>query len=644
MRSGLAAGLASLLIGLTLALGGGAGYAAPIVAQETPLFAPAVAAGNMPPVAQRLPTYPRIVDLPSLGRETGQSGGTWRMLMGDQRDLRMMTIYSYARLVVFDEELHVIPDILQSLEVVEDKVFTLHLREGHKWSDGEPFTAEDFRYWWEDVANDHDLSPSGPNASLLVRGKPPRFEVLDATTVRYSWDEPNPAFLPALAGAQPVYIYMPAHYLKQFNRRFADKDSLAARVKKAHVMDWASLHERMSRQYRPENPDLPTLEPWRNTTKPPAEEFVFERNPYFHRIDQAGHQLPYIDHIRMALGTASLVPAKTASGDATLQARYLGFEDYTFLKGNEAVNHYHVRLWEQSFGSYAALMPNLNASDPVWRGLLRDVRVRRALSLGINRHDINQALFFGLARESGNTVLPQSPLFKPEYATAWCTFDPDKANALLDEAGLGKRDADGTRLLPDGRRAEIVVETPTENTSFTDILELVQDDWAKLGIRAFPHPAGRDLFRQHILSGQTVMAISDGIDNGAPSDSIEPDDLAPTRQSQFQWSRWGQYFESDGHEGDAVDLPEAVQLVDLYRQWRRSTGSAEREAVWTKMLAINADQVFTIGVVNGTQQPVVIKDVMRNVPEKGLFGFEPSAYFGIYMPDTFWIADAQPGG
>ena len=354
--------------------------------------------------------------------------------------------------------------------------------------------------------------------------------------------------------------------------------------------------------------------------------------------------MPYIDRVQLSLGTTSLVPAKTASGDATLQARYLNFEDYTFLKGNEAVNRYKVRLWEQSFGSFAALMPNLNASDPVWRAVLRDARVRRALSLGINRHDINQALFFGLARESANTVLPQSPLYKPAYATAWSTYDPARANALLDEAGLTKRDTDGTRLLPDGRRMEIVVETPTESNDFVDILELVQDDWAKLGVRAFTHPAGRDLFRQRILSGQTVMAISNGIDNGAPSETIEPDDLAPIHESQFQWSRWGLYFESDGHEGDAVDLPDAAKLVELYRQWRRSTGPSEREAAWTEMLALNADQVFTIGIVNGTQQPVVVSDAMHNVPQQGLFGFEPSGFFGIYMPDTFWIAAATGGG
>jgi peptide/nickel transport system substrate-binding protein len=633
-----------LLLAALLALIGIAGARAEVpTPRETPLFQADVAAGKLPPAAERLPKYPRIVDLPSMRRETGRPGGTWRMLMSDQRDLRMMTIYSYARLVTFDDKLHFVPDILQSIEVDDDKVFTMHLREGHKWSDGKAFTAEDFRYYWEDIANNHDLSPTGPNAALLVRGKPPRFEVLDPLTVRYSWEEPNPAFLPALAGAQPLFIFMPAHYLKKFNEKYADKDKLAAAVKKAKVMNWAALHERMSRQYRSDNPDLPTLDPWRNTTKPPAEQFVFERNPYFHRVDQDGNQLPYIDRVQVSVGTASLIPAKTASGDTTLQARYLSFEDYTFLKQNEHLNRYKVRLWENSQGSFAAIMPNLNVRDLVWRAVLRDVRFRRALSLGINRHDINQALFFGLARESGDTVLPQSPLFKPDYATRWSTFDPDQANSLLDQAGLDKRGADGYRLLPDGRRADVVIETAGDNSDYVDILELVRDDWEKLGLRAFTHPSHRDIFRQHILSGQTVFSIAAGIDNGAPTQAIEPDDLAPAHETQFQWPRWGLYQESDGHEGEPIDLPAAQELSDLFKAWRRSTGPEERREIWGKMLALNADQVFTIGIVNGTKQPVVVSDAMRNVPEQALYGFEPSAYFGIYLPDTFWLTDAPEG-
>ena len=635
--------LRTLVASLLLLAGPLAAWAEFVTPQETPMFAADVAAGKLPPVAERLPKFPRIIDMPATKRETGHSGGTWRMLMSDQRDLRMMTIYSYARLVVFDDELRFVPDILQSLEVTDDKVFTLHLREGHKWSDGQPFTAEDFRYYWDDVANNPQLSPSGPNASLLVSKKPPRFEVIDPLTVRYSWDEPNPAFLPALAGPQPLYIFMPSHYLKQFHAAYAQKDKLDASVKKAKVMNWSSLHERMSRQYRPENPSLPTLEPWRNSTAPPAEQFVFERNPYFHRVDQEGHQLPYIDKVQMSLGTASLIPAKTASGDTSLQARYLSFEDYTFLKQNETLNRYKVRLWENSQGSFAAIMPNLNTRDPVWRTLVRDVRFRRALSLGINRHDINQALFYGLAHESANTILSDSPLFKPDYATAWSTFDPAQANTLLDEAGLAKRGSDGFRLLPDGRPANVVVENAGDNNDFVDIMELVGDDWSKIGMRTFTHSTHRDIFRQHILDGSTVFSIAPGIDNGAPTSAIEPDDLAPTNEAQFQWPRWGLNQESDGHEGDPIDLPAAQALSDLYKAWRHSSGPEQRRDIWQKMLDINAQQVFTIGIVNGTKQPVVIADQMRNVPDAALYGFEPSAYFGIYMPDTFWFADA-PGG
>ncbi len=610
---------------------------------ETPFFQARVDAGTLPPVAERLPKQPRVMDLPAMGRETGQPGGTWRMLMGDQRDLRMMTIYSYARLVVVDDKLNFVPDILAAVDVEQGRVFTLHIREGHKWSDGEPFTAEDFRYSWEDVANNKRLSPSGPNLALIANGKPPKFEVLDALTVRYSWDDPNPGFLPALAAAQPVYIYMPSHYLKQFHERYADMAELEKQVKETHVMDWGALHERRSRQYRPENPKLPTLEPWRNMTRPPAEQFSFERNPYFHRVDNKGQQLPYIDTVLMSLGTTNLVPAKTASGEANLQGRYLHFEDYTFLKATERLHGYHARLWTDGFGAYAALYPNLNAKDPVWRKVLRDVRFRRALSLGINRHDINQVIFFGLARESANTVLPKSPLFRPELAGAYADYDVDKANQLLDDMGLDKRDGDGTRLLPDGRRAEITVETAGEDTTFGDILELVGSDWAKLGLRAYAHPSHLDIFRKRIVNGETLISISQGLDNGLPTAQFEPDQLAPLHEAQHQWPRWGLNYESAGREGEPVDMPEAQRLVDLYHEWRHSSTIEEQRDTWAKMLEINADQVFTIGILNGTRQPVVISDRLRNVPEEAIWSFEPGAFLGIYLPDTFWFADASKG-
>jgi len=633
--------LALLLAPLLVPLPATAGPAPDM--RETPALAPLVASGELPPVAQRIPEHPRVIDLPAMGRDIGKFGGDLRMVMADQRDIRMITIYSYARLVVFDEHSELQPDILESFDVEEGRKFTLHLRPGHKWSDGKPFTAEDFRYWWEDVANNKRLSPGGPPMSMMAHGEPPTFEVIDPLTVRYTWKYPNPVFLPALAGPQPLYIFMPAHYLRQFHQRYADKDALATATRAARVRDWGALHERMSRQYRPENPSLPTLEPWQNTTAPPSELFVFKRNPFYHRIDTQGRQLPYIDSIRMSLASASLIPAKVGSGESDLQARYLRFDNYTFLKEAEQRNNYQVRLWERAEGAWFALLPNMNAADPVWRELMCDVRVRRALSLGINRRDINQVIFFGLAKESANTVLPQSSLFEPRLAAAYARYDVTDANRLLDEAGLSRRDSDGIRLLPDGRRMEFNVETAGEGTEQSDVLELVADDWLKIGVKIFPRSTQSDVFRRRIFSGQTVMSVWQGLDNGIPGPDVEPDEIAPSNSLQYQWPRWGQYVESMGRNGEPIDDPEVAKLAELHRDWRRSTTREERRQIWEKMLAIQADQVFTIGVVNQTAQPVVVSNRLRNVPVRGLFSFEPGAFFGVYMPDTFWFVDADGG-
>ncbi len=632
----------ALLLGSAALAGAGLprfAQAAPFsgTAIDSPFFVDRVASGALPPVAARLPSTPRIIDLEALGRQSGRHGGNIRMLMGDQRDIRMMTLYGYTRLMVYDLNLDLVPDVLESCDVEEGRIFTLRLRQGHRWSDGSPFTSEDFRYWWEDVANNKRLSPGGPPQALFSANELPIFEVLSETEIRYSWKTPNPVFLPALAGAQPTYIFMPSGYLKQFHERHAPKQELAQRVKENRVRDWGALHERLSRMYRPENPKLPTLEPWRNTTALPAEQFVFERNPFFHRIDGQGRQLPYADQVTLTIGTSSLVPAKAAAGEADLQARYIRFDNYTFLKEASKRMNFDVKLWRRAEGAYFALMPNLNAIDPVWRDLNRDVRYRRAISVAINRKDVNKVIFFGLAKESGNTALPESPLYDPKFVSLWTQHDPALANRLLDEIGLAKRDDDGIRLLSDGRRLEFTIETAGENTEETDILDLLKQDFLDVGIKIYPRSSQRDVFRRRIVAGQTVMSAWAGMDNALVTSDMEPDALAPTSSAQFQWPRWGQFIETSGREGERPALPEVVELVRLYEQWRVSSTRDERRAVWLKMLAINADELFTIGVINSTLQPIVASKDLRNVPDAGLYSFEPGAFIGRYMPDTFWF-------
>jgi peptide/nickel transport system substrate-binding protein len=588
------------------------------------------------PASAGPPDEPSMVEMNGY-KSVGKPGGELNMLVGRTKDTRLMVVYGYARLVAYNEAFELVPDILKDVEVEDGRVFTMHLRPGHRWSDGEPFTSEDFRYWWEDVANNEQMMPVGPPAELHVDGELPEVEIIDELTVRYRWSSPNPLFLPALAGATPTFIYMPAHYLKQFHEKYADPDKLAALVDNAQARDWAQLHGRMDEMYDLTNPDLPTLQPWRPTTPPPATRFVFERNEHFHRVDSGGQQLPYIDRVVFDVVDDKLIPVKTGAGETDLQSRGLFFKHYTFLKESEERSHLNTFLWEEARGAHLAIYPNLNAKDEVWRALFRDVRFRRALSLGIDRDEINQIMYFGLGTGGANTVLPKSPLFKPEYRDTWADYDLEQANALLDEIGLTERSEEDLRLLPDGRPMELIVETAGEETEQSDILELVGESWLKLGIKIHTKPSQREVFRNRVFAGDALMSVWYGLENGIPSAEMSPNEFAPTTQQQLQWPKWGQHFETEGTAGEAPDEPEAAKLLELFKAWRTASDSEERGAIWHAILKIYGDQVYSIGLISGVMQPVAVRETLHNVPEEAVYNWEPGAQFGVYRPDTFWF-------
>ncbi|KZB68234.1 peptide ABC transporter substrate-binding protein [Thalassospira lucentensis] len=603
---------------------------------EIPYFKDAVSKGELPPMAERLPEHPKVIDFTAENKEIGKYGGDLVTIMGRSRDIRMAVVYAYTRLIGYEEDLNLKPDILESLDVNDaGNEFTLHIRKGHKWSDGEPFTAEDFRYFWEDIVNNDELFPVGPPRFLFVGDEPATFEVLDEYTVRYSWSQPNPFFLTELAATRPPFIYRPAHYLKQFHENYRDAAELDAIVKKRGLRSWAVLHTDKDRPYRLENIERPSLEPWLIRTEEPSDRFIFERNPYYHRVDPDGNQLPYIDRMIFNISNAKLVPAKVGAGEVDLQSRILSLQDYTFLKQSEPQQNFKVNLWDVGYGAYAALYPNLTCSDPVWRKLLRDVRFRRALSLAINRTEINRVMFFGLATPTNNTVLPKSPLFKPEYRESYIKFDVKKANALLDEVGLTKRNDDGIRLMPDGRPLEIIVETMGENPEHDDMLELISDSWKQIGVKLFVKGLQREVLRNRAYSGETVMSIFNGVDSGLATPATVPAEFVPIQQDSLQWPKWGQYFQTNGEAGEAPDLPAAKELMELYGKWVKGNDAARKEA-WQGILDINAENMFSIGLIGNVPQPVVVRNDLRNVPEKGIHSWEPGAFFGIYRPDTFW--------
>jgi peptide/nickel transport system substrate-binding protein len=607
--------------------------------QESTFWQSDVDAGSLPPVAERVPDAPKIVDLKLRNRELGQQGGTLRTMVTRSKDVRQMVVYGYGRLVGFNERYELVADILKSFENEDDKKFTLHLRPGHKWSDGNPFTSEDFRYFWENVANNELLSPSGPVDFLRVEGELPTVSFPDAHTLIYEWSKPNPQFLQMLAEARPPFIYRPSHYLKSYHADFTDEEDLRERLYEARVRSWAALHNRQDNMYKFDNPDLPTLQPWMMATKDGKSRFLFVRNPYYHRVDTNGVQLPYVDVIEMQVVAPGLVAAKSNAGEVDLQARGLDFKDAAILKKGEASGGYKTKLWGNGTASQIAIYPNLNYNDEGWRDVMRDVRFRRALSLAINRKTINKGLYFGLAKPGGMTVLPISPFFKEKNRDAWAIRDLEAANALLDEMGLDKRDKDGFRLLPDGRPAWVVIETAGERQEVENALQIITDNWAEIGVKLIMRPLERDILRNRVYAGETMASTWFGWDNGLPQPYTSPSYLAPWDQAFQSWPKWGQYHQNHGAVGEPPDLPAAIELNDLAHQWTKAYSSVDRGLIWQQMVDIHADNVFAIGIINGAPQPVVVSNSLRNVPEKAIWAWSPGAHFGVHRPDEFFFAE-----
>jgi len=610
--------------------------------QESASLNEAVKSGLLPSVENRIPDDPLIVDLQSKSRDFGKQGGTLRTMVTRTKDTRQMVVYGYARLVIFNEKYALTPDILANLENEKNKKFTLHLRNGHRWSDGEPFTSADFEYWWIHVANNKELTPSGPPDFLRVDGKLPKVSFPDPQTVIYEWEKSNPQFIQTLAQARPPFIFRPAHYLKHYHQEFADPYLLKHAIKKKKVRSWAALHNKLDNMYKFDNADLPTLQPWVIDKKGTKRRRIFTRNPYYHRIDAQGVQLPYIDRIEMSVVGAGLVAAKTNAGEVDLQARGLSFKDISILKkGEKDGGKYKTLLWANGAASQITIYPNLNYADPTWRRVLRDIRFRRALSISIDRRIINRTLYFGLAVESAMTALPASPFYDPDNRSAWAQFDTALANELLDEMGLDERRADGIRLLHDGRPLQLVVETSGERQEVENALSIITDTWRDIGVKLIVRPLERDILRNRVNAGTTMAAVWFGWDNGIPQPYTSPAYLAPRQQDFFAWPKWGQYYQTGGEAGEKPDMLEARRLLYLAVSWDQAFTDRQRSKIWRKMLKIHAEQVYGISVLTEAPQPVVVSNKLRNVPQKAIWSWEPGAHFGIHRMDEFYLMTAE---
>ena len=426
---------------------------------EAPMLAALVSAGSLPPVDDRLPDVPQVVEpQASLGQSIGEYGGTANVLHlrpDLTRDGWYLAGTDPFLRIDFDQST-IVTNMPERYELSGDGMtFTFKLRAGMKWSDGEPFGLHDIEFWHTDILQNESLTPSVPGG-FAPGGEVMRYEAVDETTARLHFSAPHPLFTTLLVGGWGGVLTPPSHYLKQFHiAHNSDADKVA---KEAGFDAWHQYFNDRNRHFIgfPMKPDLPTLNPYTQTRKE-TDLLVYERNPFYWKVDSEGNQLPYIDRIvSRRLEELQVYYGKIISGEADFAAaegHTVNFQEFPMFKENEAAGQYRVLLWQYTNQSSPTLMLNQTLEgDDVLRDLFREVNFRRALSLAIDRHEINEVLYFGRAKPTQINALSTSKYYNPDYDDSWAQFDPDRANQMLDELGLEWDRNREFRLRSDGKR------------------------------------------------------------------------------------------------------------------------------------------------------------------------------------------------
>jgi len=588
---------------------------------EAPMLAELVKQGKLPPVEKRLPENPLVVEPVE---EIGKYGGTWRFAMLGPGDISIYIPIFAEPLVKWNRTGNgIIPNVAEKWEVKRAyKEFVFYLRKGMKWSDGQPLTADDIMFWYEDILQNKELAPSFPSW-LVVADTPVVVKKINDYTVSFVFKEPNVVFLENVCfqgggggGTLSIMIH-PKHYLKQFHPKYTPKEQLEKTAKEMGFTTWYALFWNRADFYT--NPDCPVLSPWK-VTSPLAGRSVhiLERNPYYWKVDPAGNQLPYIDRISASIvENAEVVNMKALSGELDFQYKHITLNNYPLLKENEAKGGYSVLLWPTALGSNCAFMPNLNHKDPVLKALFNNRNFRIGLSYAINRDEINKLCYLGLAQPRQATVVPECPYYTPGLEKLYAEYDPKKANEYLDKAGLNKRDKDGYRLRPDGKPLQLTIEfTPSgEFGPWPDVVELVTKYWNAVGLRVAYKSMDRALFDIRRASTEfdiMVWAWGRGLTPLIQPVFIFP--VIPTTGAPL-YARW---YSSGGKTGEKP-TGDILRAMYMYNRFKRTIDDAERIKIGKELIKLSAENIWSIGTVGLAPTPLVIKKNFKNVPQRSFY-------------------------
>ena len=601
---------------------------------ESPEFAALVQQGKLPPVAERIGQDPLVIKpVHSIGTYGGVLHRGYKDVADRQNADRFLAGPDNLLWWDFKKE-HIVPNIARGYEVSSDgKELTLHLRRGMRWSDGHPFTADDIIFWRNDVNLDPDLgggttylqikTPDGQIQNVTI-------EKVDDLTVRFVSPLANHLLPNVIAGYNDLGGlamqgqfggggYAPMHYLSQFMPKFIGEAKALQLAKEAGEKTWQDHVLKMNTwQF---NTSLPMLTPWiptRVISDPPWE---FTANPYSIWVDSQGNQLPYIPKISMAAaGTADVINLKAISGEYDFQDRSLLLTSLQVLLKNQQKGNYTIHKCpgtQIDFGWYFNLAYD---HDPVVGDLLRTTDFRRALSLGIDRDAINQTFFFGTSIPTSPCCSDSSAYFPgQEYRNKWATLDVAQANQLLDKLGLDKKDSDGWRLRPDGKRLEL--ETEAADTFFDGpgINEMIKRQYQKIGIYLLPITTN-DSDDSRTLANLSVIT---GIQVGSEDPFLSPDGFLMTTDGPAGGEvgiPYAQWYITGGKQGKPIpdSLKPMRDMMDKYYQGLTAPDD-ERIRLGKEIMATYTDEVYAVGMLGfglSTYGFYLAKNTLKNVPAR----------------------------
>jgi len=582
--------------------------------------APMLDGMDLPPVAERLPESPLVVEPNS---EIGTYGGTWHLGLrgtGDGANFTRHIAYDY--LVRWDPEwTQVVPNIAASWDVNDEGTeFTFHLREGMKWSDGEPFTSDDVLYWYEYDAMNAELSPSPPSW-MVTGGEPGVVTAPDPTTVVFTFAAPNGLFLQRLAtpsGADPVDS--PRHFACQYHPECNEGGMEAVQVlmEEAGLDSWVDLYNlRVKGDGRWTTPS-PKLWAWvlDNGYTADAVQITATRNPYYFKVDPDGNQYPYIDQVVWNVGAdVETLVLQALNGDIDFQDRHIGTlaNKAVFFDNAEAGGFGFVETIPASMNT-AAIALNLTHLDPVKREIFQNHDFRAALSVAIDRQAIIDLVYVGQGEPFQLSPRPSSPYYNEQLAKQYTEYDPDLANQMLDDAGFADKDADGFRLGPDGNRITFDIDViATLDPAWPDVVEQVVGYWNAVGIDARQSVIERSLLYQRKAANQQDASVWGG--DGGLDVLLEPRWYFPYSNETHFAEAWQYWYNNPDDERAEEPVEAAMQQMALYDELKATADPDRQNELMAEILQIAADEFWAMGISLPAPSYAIKKNNFHNVLE-----------------------------